>query len=114
MTERKIFSREFKLEAIRLMESGQKKSSDLARELGVPRSRGIHTCAGLPLARAEARITMERFFGHTCDISYRRDDPRPEAGAALRISVDLHVPGTEGPVYKDHARIETMIWRRLI
>jgi transposase-like protein len=39
MTKRKVFSREFKLEAIRLMESGQKKSSDLARELGVPRNR---------------------------------------------------------------------------
>jgi transposase len=39
MTKRKTFSREFKIEAIRLMESGQKKSSDLARELGVPRNR---------------------------------------------------------------------------
>ena len=39
MTKRKTFSREFKLEAIRLMDSGQKKSADLARELGVPRNR---------------------------------------------------------------------------
>ena len=39
MAKRKTFSREFKLEAIRLMESGDKKSSDLARELGVPRNR---------------------------------------------------------------------------
>jgi transposase-like protein len=39
MTKRKVFSREFKLEAIRLMESGQKKSTDLARELGIPRNR---------------------------------------------------------------------------
>jgi transposase-like protein len=39
MTKRKTFSREFKLEAIRLMDSGQKKSTDLARELGIPRSR---------------------------------------------------------------------------
>ncbi len=39
MPKRKTFSREFKLEAIRLMDSGDKKSSDLARELGVPRNR---------------------------------------------------------------------------
>ncbi len=39
MPKRKTFSREFKLEAIRLMESGDKKSSDLAHELGVPRNR---------------------------------------------------------------------------
>ena len=39
MTKRKTFTREFKLEAIRLMESGQKKSADLARELGIPRNR---------------------------------------------------------------------------
>lgn len=39
MTKRKTFSREFKIEAIRLMDAGQKKSSDLARELGVPRNR---------------------------------------------------------------------------
>lgn len=39
MAKRKTFSREFKLEAIRLLESGDKKSSDLARELGVPRNR---------------------------------------------------------------------------
>ncbi len=39
MAKRKTFSREFKLEAIRLMESGDRKSVDLARELGVPRNR---------------------------------------------------------------------------
>ena len=39
MTKRKTFSREFKLEAIRQMESGDKRSADLARELGVPRNR---------------------------------------------------------------------------
>jgi transposase-like protein len=39
MGKRKTFSREFKLEAIRAMESGKKQASDLARELGVPRNR---------------------------------------------------------------------------
>jgi transposase-like protein len=39
MTKRKAFTREFKLEAIRLLDSGEKKAADLARELGVPRNR---------------------------------------------------------------------------
>lgn len=39
MPKRNTFSREFKLEAIRLMEAGDKKASDLARELGVPRNK---------------------------------------------------------------------------
>ncbi len=30
--------------------------------------RGMHTCAGAPLARAEVRVMLERFFRHTADI----------------------------------------------
>src|SRR5687767_12717595 len=39
MTKRKTFTREFKLEALRLLDSGEKKSADLARELDIPRNR---------------------------------------------------------------------------
>ena len=39
MPKRNTFSREFKLEAIRLMDAGDKKTADLARELGVPRNK---------------------------------------------------------------------------
>jgi transposase len=39
MTKRNTFSREFKLEAVRLLEQGDKKASDLARELGIPRNK---------------------------------------------------------------------------
>ena len=31
-------------------------------------SRGPHTCVGAPLARAEVRVILERFFAHTSDI----------------------------------------------
>ncbi len=36
---RQRFSREFKLEAVRLLEQGDKSAAALARELGIPRSK---------------------------------------------------------------------------
>lgn len=39
MGERQRYSREFKLEAVRLLEAGQKAAADLARELGVARNK---------------------------------------------------------------------------
>lgn len=39
MTKRRSFTREFKVEAVRLLERGEKKAADLARELNVPRNR---------------------------------------------------------------------------
>jgi transposase len=38
MKRRQKFSREFKLEAIRLLEEGKKPAADLARELGIRRN----------------------------------------------------------------------------
>lgn len=39
MSKRRTFTREFKLEAVRLLEKGDKPAADLARELGIPRNR---------------------------------------------------------------------------
>ncbi len=39
MSKRKVFTREFKLEAIRVLSSGAKQATELARELGIPRNR---------------------------------------------------------------------------
>ena len=39
MTKRTSYTREFKLEAVRLLETGDKKATDLARELGVSRNK---------------------------------------------------------------------------
>ena len=36
--ERQAFSREFKLEAVRLLEEGKKPAAELARELGIRRN----------------------------------------------------------------------------
>ena len=38
MKKRKRFTREFKLEAVRLLEEGKKPAADLARELGIRRN----------------------------------------------------------------------------
>lgn len=39
MTKRTTYSKEFKVEAVRLLELGDKKPADLARELGVSRNK---------------------------------------------------------------------------
>ncbi|HEX4217682.1 MAG TPA: cytochrome P450 [Acidimicrobiales bacterium] len=38
---------------------------------------GIHTCAGAPLARAEARVTLERFLDRTSDIRISEEHHGP-------------------------------------
>jgi cytochrome P450 len=45
--------------------------------------RGIHSCAGAPLARAEARVTLERLFDRTTDI--RIDDTKHGPAGARRF-----------------------------
>lgn len=61
--------------------------------------RGIHTCPGSPLARAEARISLERLLDRTSDIRISESDHGP-AGARsyryvptfiLRGLVELHI-----------------------
>lgn len=39
MRHRKHFTREFKREAVRLLEQGQRPAAEIARELGIPRNR---------------------------------------------------------------------------
>lgn len=39
MRPRKHFTREFKWEAVRLLEAGQRPVTEIARELGIPRNR---------------------------------------------------------------------------
>ena len=48
MSKRQSFSKEFKLEAVRLLDEGKKPAADIARELGIPRNqRGILICSCL-------------------------------------------------------------------
>jgi cytochrome P450 len=48
--------------------------------------RGIHSCAGAPLARAEARVTLERLFDRTSDI--RLDESRHGPAGARRFEYE--------------------------
>lgn len=41
--------------------------------------RGLHTCIGAPLARAEVRVILEKFFEHTTDITLSDRHGPPEA-----------------------------------
>ena len=47
MTKRTTYSKEFKVEAVRLLERGDKKPADLARELGVSRNKLYQWCEQL-------------------------------------------------------------------
>jgi cytochrome P450 len=61
--------------------------------------RGIHTCPGSPLARAEARISLERLLDRTKDITISESDHGPEGARSyryvptfiLRGLVELHI-----------------------
>jgi cytochrome P450 len=41
--------------------------------------RGLHTCIGAPLARAEVRVIMEKFFEHTSEITLSPRHGKPGA-----------------------------------
>ena len=75
-------------------------SSDLDRANArqhVAFGHGIHTCAGAPLARAEARVTLERFLDRTSDIRISESEHGPAGAAPLRLHPDLLPPGLDQP-----------------
>ena len=46
--------------------------------------RGIHTCPGAPLARAEARVAIERLLDRTSDIAISEREHGPEGARRYR------------------------------
>ena len=59
--------------------------------------RGIHSCPGAPLARAETRVGLERLLDRTTDIRISESAPRPGRGTSLPVHPDLH------PAWPDRA-----------
>ena len=53
---------------------------------------GIHTCAGAPLARAEGRVTINRFLDRTGDITISEEHHGPAGRPPVRLPADLLPP----------------------
>ena len=91
MTERQTFSSEFKREAVRLLESGDRKTAALARDLGVRRNL-------LYKWRDEIRSKGDAAFS-------RKPGPKPaaDAGEIERLRKELEAVKTERDILKKAA-----------
>ena len=92
MTRRKIFSPEFKREAVRLLEQGDKTSAQLARELGVKRNQ---------LYKWQEEIKEhgdEAFPGHG-----RRQSPDSQSAENARLKQELARVKEENEILKKAA-----------
>jgi transposase-like protein len=92
MTKRKMFSAEFKREAVRLLEQGDKTSAQLARELGVKRNQLYKWQEEIKKHGAEA------FPGHG-----RRQSPDSQAAENARLKQELARVKEENEILKKAA-----------
>jgi cytochrome P450 len=58
-------------------------------------ARGAHTCIGAPLARAEVRVLLDRFFLHTSDISLSTEKHGPPGNRRLDYEASFIIRGLE-------------------
>jgi transposase-like protein len=92
MKKRKVFSREFKLEATRMLEEGKKPASDLARELGIRRNQLY-----------KWKETMDRQGGNAFPGSGRRSTTGTERGEKARLRRELAQVREENEILKKAA-----------
>ena len=67
-------------------------------------ARGVHTCLGQQLARAEMRIALERILDRTADIRISTVDHGPDGARRLRLRPDVLLPGPARAAPRAHAR----------
>jgi cytochrome P450 family 150 subfamily A5 len=65
---------------------------------------GIHTCAGAPLARAEGRVTLNRFLDRTSDISISEEHHGPVGARRYEYLPTFFLRGLE-QLYLDLAHV---------
>jgi cytochrome P450 len=56
---------------------------------------GIHTCAGAPLARAEGRVTVNRFLDRTSDIAISEKEHGPAGQRAYEYLPTFFLRGLQ-------------------
>jgi cytochrome P450 len=56
---------------------------------------GIHTCAGAPLARAEGRVTVNRFLERTSDITISQQEHGPAVARRYEYLPTFFLRGLE-------------------
>jgi transposase-like protein len=92
MKQRQTFSKEFKLEAVRLLNDGKRPATGIARELGIPRTRLYKWKDQLEKQGADA------FPGHG-----RPSSPESQAAEIARLKRELDVSQEENEILKKTA-----------
>ena len=67
--------------------------------------RGIHTCAGAPLARVEGRITVRRLLDRMTDIQIDETVHGPTGASPLRVRTHLPSAGTDRTTHRVHPHL---------
>lgn len=92
MTKRQTFSREFKLEAVRLLNEGKKSGTDLARELGIKRNQLY-----------KWKTEIDTFGGEAFPGQGRRASPDSQAAENARLKRELAAAKEENEILKKAA-----------
>ena len=94
MPKRNTFCREFKLVAIRQMETGDKKTSDLARELGVPRNKLYKWHEKLKAKDSDTSFSVSsRRRGKDAELAVlQRENERPDQGQRPTVAAHSQDP----------------------
>ena len=72
---------------------------------------GVHTCPGAPLARAEARVSIERLLDRMADITISEAEHGPRRRPPLPVRADVHPPRPHADLHLSSRRRIAPYWR---